>query len=119
MAWEQCPWCPEKLNGYSNGEKHRRTAHPREYARLELVTRIELNNQAIAHRRSMIASCEEYSRFLATVSDYPLVREIVQRLLTRLGDVRDHQEYLEYSLEDVSRRQAALDAFDQAQQEVA
>ena len=119
MVWEQCPWCPEKHNGYSNREMHRRTTHPREYARLELLQSIELNNQSIQYHRGLIAQHEEYSHFLATVSDYPLVREIVQRQLTQLGDVQRHREFLGYAEKDVPRRQAALEAFDLAQQELA
>ena len=114
MAWEQCPWCPEKQNGYHNREKHRRTAHPLAYARLGLVQSIGQNNQSIEGHRSKIAEYEEYSRFLAAVSDYPLVRELVVRNLSYLGDIDRHREYLRYSEEDVPRRQAALEAFDQA-----
>ena len=119
MAWEQCPWCPEKQNGYSRKEKHRQSAHPREYARLELTVRIELNAQSIAYHRTIIAKYEEYSRFLATVSDYPLVRDLVIHGLGRPGDIEHHREYLSYAEEDAPRRQAALEAFDLAQQELA
>lgn len=115
MAWEQCPWCPEKQNGVRNREKHRRATHPVEYARLELETSITRNNDIIKYYSGVIAEYEEYSRFLATVSGYPLVRAIVMRKLLFLGEIDRHREYLRYSEEEVPQRQAALEAFDLAQ----
>ena len=112
MAWEQCPWCPKKQNGYHRKEKHRQSAHPREYARLALVQSIESNDQSLKYYRNKIAEYEEYSRFLATVSDYPLVRNLVLYSLRRLSDIEHNRECLGYAEKDTPRLQAALEAFD-------
>ena len=78
MAWYTCRWCPMKLNGSYNLDRHSRAAHPDE---ARLARAISAEQQAQDNLREYQGQLARYEAVIAELSLTlpPIARSLLER----------------------------------------
>ncbi len=118
MAWEICPWCNEKHNGWFKAQSHAKKMHPVEFA-------IRDAQRVVQHREDNVQQTQlqlDTYRILTTYleQDMPeIVRSFLEKgrqaqLLRYRGDTRTDEDILvsrlEVHQESLAEEQAKLAA---------